>query len=119
MGSINIIQLLILLIIIISPFIIINKYKNNAKNRINTEFYRPRLIITLIVSLFLVGVPIGFLIIVFLLVYLLILNAKRLNDLNKNRWLIFLSYIPLLNICFVIYLSFAKSVESENSDDLI
>ena len=113
MGSIGIFQLFIFLTIIISPFIIIYKFKNNEKNRINREDFIPRFIISFICSMFAIPIlfPFGLFLFLGLYVYMLILIMKRINDLDKNPSLLLLCFLPIINIILILYLSFSKNVD--------
>ena len=42
---------------------------------------------------------------------------RRLHDIDKSGWYVFVGLIPVLNIFFFIYLLFAKGTESENRFD--
>ena len=116
MGSINIFQLLIFLTVIISPFFVIYKFRNNEKNRLSREDFVPRIIITIICSIFVFGFPIGIFLFLGLYIYGLILIVKRLNDLNKNPSLLLLCLLPVINTIFIIYLSFANNSEQIKDD---
>ena len=50
------------------------------------------------------------------LIFLPILSIKRLNDLNQNRWLFLLGYIPWLNVILLIYCGFFPSAKTENKE---
>jgi uncharacterized membrane protein YhaH (DUF805 family) len=40
--------------------------------------------------------------------------VRRLHDLNKSEWLFLLSFIPLVNLGFGLYLLFAKGTQGAN-----
>lgn len=49
------------------------------------------------------------------LYFFITIRIKRLHDLNKSWWYIFLFFIPILNIFFWIYLLFFKWTKGDNN----
>ncbi|PID63882.1 MAG: hypothetical protein CR974_00630 [Gammaproteobacteria bacterium] len=45
----------------------------------------------------------------------IIYPKRRLNDLEKSGWLALLSFIPGVNVIFLLYLAFAKGSEATNA----
>lgn len=45
----------------------------------------------------------------------IILNRRRLHDLDKTGWLTLLIFVPLINLFFALYLLFAPGTQGENS----
>ena len=44
----------------------------------------------------------------------IMLQIRRLHDLDKSGWFALLSCIPVINFCFGIYLLFVKGTEGDN-----
>lgn len=63
---------------------------------------------------------IGQLILIFLIIYIpfmyfsIIFGIKRLHDLNQSGWLYLLSLVPIVNIVFALYMSFAPGTTGPN-----
>lgn len=49
-----------------------------------------------------------------LVVFMLALGKRRLNDLNRSGWLLVLMLVPIVNVLFSLYLLFAPGTDGRN-----
>ena len=120
MGAFSIWHWVIVLFFIIIPILII-KLKKTDNNNLKRKGFIIRsvaMIVTMMLatSLFDLGIKhTAYFVVLFILnysflIYTFIIIIKRLNDVNKSRWLALLTLIPFFNFIFFLYLCIAPSV---------
>lgn len=63
-----------------------------------------------------VGISLVLLTLIFAtLFFVVVATIQRLNDLQRSRWLVLLSLVPLINIGFFFWCCFAKGVRIDES----
>ncbi len=44
----------------------------------------------------------------------IMLNIRRMHDMNKSGWWLLLVFVPFINLLFVLYMFFAKGTQGSN-----
>ena len=121
MGAFSIWHWVIVIFFIVIPILLIIKLKKTDNNNLKRKGFIIRsvaMIVTLMLatSLFDLGINhTAYWVVLFILnfaflIYTFIIIIKRLNDVNKSRWLALLTLIPFINFILFLYLCIAPSV---------